>query len=304
MERPTYDTDGGPPPGFTIRIFVAEGTADGLRLVGKSNWVGQGLVFSREGYPQIKDREELSRCGVYMLIGREGDDERPTVYIGEGESVRARLDMHAAAKSFWQEAIVFTTKGDPLHKAQVQFLESALCERARRYKRCRLDNGTEPSRPGLPEPDEAEIRVYLSELLSLLPILGVDVFEPVPQASTFQTLYYLRTKDCDAVGFESPSGFVVRKGSHVRGETVPSMEEHMRGYYNRRLQLIDEGVLEREDDHFVFTVDHEFRSPSSASTVCAGRSSNGLAEWKDEHGVNLGERQQALAEANPERRGV
>ena len=34
---------------FKIEIFVAEGLPDGLRLVKKSNWIGQGIVCARGG---------------------------------------------------------------------------------------------------------------------------------------------------------------------------------------------------------------------------------------------------------------
>ena len=30
---------------FSLRIFVADGDPDGLRIVEKSNWIGKALVF-------------------------------------------------------------------------------------------------------------------------------------------------------------------------------------------------------------------------------------------------------------------
>ena len=39
---------------FKIEIFVAEGLPDGLRLVKKSNWIGQGIVC-----PPLRPRERL-----------------------------------------------------------------------------------------------------------------------------------------------------------------------------------------------------------------------------------------------------
>lgn len=35
--------------GFTIKIFVPDGSADGLRIVEKSNWSGRGIVCPRSG---------------------------------------------------------------------------------------------------------------------------------------------------------------------------------------------------------------------------------------------------------------
>lgn len=32
---------------FTLRIFVADGDPDGLRLVERSNWIGKAVMFPR-----------------------------------------------------------------------------------------------------------------------------------------------------------------------------------------------------------------------------------------------------------------
>ena len=285
------------PRPFNIRIFVAEGLADGLRFVEKSNWIGLGIVCPRGRYPHVKKREEFSGSGVYILVGREGDDDRPVLYVGEGETVRPRLDSHHANKDFWQQAIVFTTKGDPLNKAQVQYLEARLVELATANKRCRLENSAVPNRPGLSEAEEAEIAGYLDELLSLLPVLGLDAFERPEAASAGHRPYYWRGKGWEATGYETSNGFAVRKGSLARGTTVPSMAKHVPSDYNKRQQLIDAGVLAEDGKGYRFTVDHVFSSPSQAAAVCAGRSPNGRVDWKDADGVSLKEHQEREANA-------
>ena len=167
---------------FKIQIFVAEGLPDGLRLVEKSNWIGQGIVCPRGRYPEVKKRGEFSRSGVYLLIGQDGE-QLPRVYVGEAEQVKSRLDQHYANKDFWQQAIVFTTTGSPLNKAQVKYLEARLLELAKKYNRAKLENTASSQRPGLAEADEAEIEGYLDELLSLLPVLGVDRSFSSPSAA-------------------------------------------------------------------------------------------------------------------------
>ncbi len=54
---------------FSLRIFVADGDPDGLRIVDKSNWIGKALVFPRALLPQGKARPELAQTGVYLLLG-------------------------------------------------------------------------------------------------------------------------------------------------------------------------------------------------------------------------------------------
>jgi hypothetical protein len=47
---------------FSIHVFLPNGAPDGLKVVEKDNWTGCGLSDTRS-------RNELSRTGVYLLIG-------------------------------------------------------------------------------------------------------------------------------------------------------------------------------------------------------------------------------------------
>lgn len=58
-------TQPGPSPA-SIRIFLAHGTPDGLRIVEKANWSGRALMCSRAQYLEVRTREEFSRTGVYL----------------------------------------------------------------------------------------------------------------------------------------------------------------------------------------------------------------------------------------------
>jgi hypothetical protein len=70
---------------FSLRIFVADGDPDGLRIVEKSNWIGKALVFPRALLPQVKARPELAQTGVYLILGPRPDGEGNMLYVGEGE---------------------------------------------------------------------------------------------------------------------------------------------------------------------------------------------------------------------------
>lgn len=285
---------------FTIRIFAAEGSPDGLRHVEKGNWTGLGVVCPRSRYAAVKGQEEFAQSGVYLLIGNRDEADHPTLYIGEAESIRQRLDSHLVEKDFWQQAIIFTRKGDSLNKAEIRYLEAKLLELAGRAKRCALDNSQKPGLPKLSRPDVADVEGYLEEMLSLMPVIGINVFD-VPQRISSPkrslqpqgepSLYYYEGNGWEATGYEANSGFVVRKGSVARGEATPSMQEHLPSSYRKRQQLIDDGVLQLTDNGYVFTMDYSFSSPSQAADVCSGYSSNGLLDWKDSQGVSLKENQ-------------
>jgi hypothetical protein len=144
---------------FTIRVFVADGDPEGVRLVDRMNWTGVDVLFPRERWQTARSRAELSRTGVYILVGyKEGDEDLPTLYIGESDAVRDRIDSHAQNKEFWEHGYAFTTSNNGLNKAHVRWLERELIQQAKKAGRSKLDNGTAPPEPPLSEAERADSR--------------------------------------------------------------------------------------------------------------------------------------------------
>ncbi len=164
---------------YTIRIFVPDGNPEGLRIIDRMNWTGLGIVFPRADWPNIKQRGEFGRAGVYILIGRVADDDLPTIYIGQGDVVRPRLDSHFVGKDFWSAAAVFVSSaaGAGLNRAHATWLEHALIHRALQVNQSHLENGTEPQEPQLSEAERADTQAFLREVLQILPLIGLTCFE-------------------------------------------------------------------------------------------------------------------------------
>ena len=283
---------------FSLRIFVADGDPDGLRIVEKSNWIGKALVFPRALLPQVKARPELAQTGVYLLLGPRPDGEGDMLYVGEGDPIRPRLERHYAEKDFWTRAIGFTTTtAGQLNKAHVQFLESRLMALARAAKRLPLDNANQPAEPSLSEADRADMEVFLGHMLGMLPVLGVHAFEQAPKAPAAKASPVLtcKGKGVQATGYEASQGFVVRAGSQAVLDSVPSMALHVRGMFDLRQELIGNGVLGLQGGLYQFTQDYSFSSPSTAAAVVLGRSANGRIEWKAADGRTLKQLQEAEA---------
>ena len=173
------------PDPFTIRIFVPDGDPEGVRLISRMNWTGLGLVFPRSKWEEVKRRLEAQRTGVYILTGyAEQDDELPTIYIGKAEDVSTRIQSHYTGtyrKDFWDRGVMFVSNGNSLNSAHVTWLEYALVARATEANRCRLDNGNVPQEPSLSEAEKADTRSFLKEILPILPLVGLRVFE-IPMA--------------------------------------------------------------------------------------------------------------------------
>jgi hypothetical protein len=284
------NTAAAKPRPSSIRIFLAEGSPTGLRVVEKSNWIGRGVVFPRSGYVEAKSRPELGKSGVYVVAGPSEETGRERVYIGEGDPVRPRLDSHAAKKDFWTQGFVFISKDDNLNKAHIQYLEARLCELAASAKRVELDNGNTPARPSLSEADVAEMEAFLAEMLVCFPVLGLSAFESVAERAVSSRVYAAKGPRTDAKGFESDEGFVVRAGSVVSMTEAGGTPAFI---CTLRKQLMDGGVIQVRGDKWILGQDYVFSSPSSAAAVVLGRNANGRVEWKDEQGRTLKQVQEA-----------
>jgi hypothetical protein len=212
--------------GFSVRIFIPSGEPEGLRIVEKSNWTGQGLVFPRSLWTEARQRPEFKRTGVYVLWGPGEGGQLPRVYVGEGDSVQVRLDQHAKGKDYWTHAVVFTSKDQYLNKAHVKYLESRLVGLAITAKRCVLDNGNMPPQPALSEADTADAEGFLDDLALCLPLVGVGFFEKAKASSRQERMLYLRAKGIEAKGFDGSEGFVVLAGSQAVREEVPSVQPY------------------------------------------------------------------------------
>ncbi len=170
---------------FTIRIFVPDGDPDGVRLIDRMNWTGLGLVFRRSDWSEVRKRAEMQRTGIYVLIGyRNEDDDLPTLYIGQADGIKGRIDSHDRDKEFWDWAAVFVSTSGGLNRAHVTWLEYALVKQATEAKRCHLDNGNAPQEPALTEAEKADTQGFMKEILQILPLVGLRAFElPIPVAT-------------------------------------------------------------------------------------------------------------------------
>lgn len=280
--------------GFSVRIFIPSGDPDGLRIIEKSNWTGQGIVFPRSLYGEAKKRPELNRAGVYVLWGPGESGELPKVYVGEGDAVAPRLAQHLKNKDFWTHAAVFISKDQNLNKAHVQHLESRLVSLATEARRCEIDNGNVPQPPALSEADVADAEGFLADLLLCLPVLGVGFFEKPPARSRKVGVLNLKGKGLEAHGLDAAEGFVVLAGSTAARDEVKSIHPYLSAL---RRTLIDSGVLVADGDCYRVSQDYTFNSPSTAAGVLLGTAANGRTQWGDSKGRSLKEIQEAAAAA-------
>ena len=274
--------------GYSIKIFLPDGRTEGLKLVEKSNWSGQGVVCPRSMYSEKRDRDEFARTGVYILVG-ESNGIVPNVYIGEADDIRTRLNNHHSGKESrieWIEVIFFSSKDGNLNKAHVKYLEWRLIDLAKRANRSNLSNGTAGGKPKLSEADIEEAEGFLDEIRLCIPLLGLDIFETPPsfKESKSHVMLKVSAKGLTSFGYESGSEFIVKKDSPV---SVTQTKSIGAGASTLRKLLIGNGVLINEGKSLQFSQDYAFSSASTAASVVLGRSANGRTEWQDENGRTL-----------------
>jgi hypothetical protein len=279
---------------FTIKVFVTTGDPDGIRILERSNWTGLGLVFNRADFKQVQTRDEVNNAGVYILVGDTEDSSLPQVYVGEGDPVKPRLQSHFAKLVFWDWGVFFVTKDTSLNKAHVRYLESRLIELAGHAKRCTLTNAQRTKKPSLSSPEEADVESFLSDMLNILPLIGLDIFDTGPKEYSEREVLQLKAKGITAAGFDSANGFLVQAGSGVVTNSVPSIHSWLDTI---RRDLLANGVIVEQDGAMRFASEYLFKSPSAAAGTILGRAANGRIEWKDAAGTTLKElQQQAVGE--------
>ena len=220
--------------GRSIRLFLVDGTPNGLLTAEIMNWTGHVLTGPRSKLAELVQRPECGRTGVYFLVGTAPDNSlRPQVYIGESDDVGKRLKQHnrpeeQGGKDFWERVCLVTSKDQNLTKAHVKYLESLLIGIAGELGRCELINGTAHDYGNLPESDRADMAFFLEQIRTVLPVLGFDFLRiltkpsssdnlqavaPVSRSPVF-TLELARSGIC-AQGQEIDGEFFVLQGSRT-----------------------------------------------------------------------------------------
>jgi len=168
---------------FTIRIFIPEGDPEGVRIIDRLSSTGIFFAFPRIKWEQIKNRPEFNQAGIYILSGyADPEDELPTIYVGQADIVKFRIDQHTKNKEFWDKVTIFVS-ANKMNATHAKWLEYALVKQAIEANRSILDNANNPQEPSISESEKADMKVFLKEIYQTLPLAGMNVFE-IPKTIT------------------------------------------------------------------------------------------------------------------------
>ncbi|MFM9428990.1 hypothetical protein RCH10_005468 [Variovorax sp. GrIS 2.14] len=296
--------------GRTLKLFLVDGAANGLLTAEIMNWTGHVLVGPRSRLAELIQRPESGRPALYILAGPDlGASLQTEIYIGETSKASRRLIQHNKpeeenGKDFWERACIITSKDPNLTSAHIFHLQGRLIELGRQALRAVVQNVKADKADALPEPDLADMEFFLAQVLTILPVIGMDFFRAPPSvaaagsqtdpvvpgfsasaSATPATVSPLFNGDLKTVG-------ITAKGRQINGEFVVSKGSMARlnwegvegGYTALFKELVQASVLApTPDGRFnIFTRDYAFSSPSAAAAVVSGRNANGRLHWHED----------------------
>jgi hypothetical protein len=292
----------------SLELFFVNGDPEGmLTATVPFQWSGHVLVSKRTQLSEALQRPEVSRPGVYLLVG-ENDIGESLLYIGESDDIGNRIRSHDANKLWWTTVVFITSNGEPLNKAHVRYLESRLIDKAKQINKIKLDNGVSPSLTPLSEAAVSHMEDFLDNIYLVLPALRFDFFIESTrkiitiEASPASPIFTLSTPKhgLTAKAIITDGHFVVKEGSLARLNWEGAGSDQT-SYGKLHTELVQQGILAIYNDKRVFTKSYAFASPSAAAAVINGRPTNGTTAWKLENsGKTYKEwEQQELAKTQP-----
>jgi predicted GIY-YIG superfamily endonuclease len=239
---------------------------------------------------QFQQMPESRQVGVYFLVSDAEDGKRSSVYIGQTGSLGKRLNEHHLdpKRAYWNRALVAVSLTQSLTQTHALYLEWQSILQSNLAARYLVLNGNAGSKPHTPPWLEADCQEIFETMRTLVATMGQPVFEPfkLPEEKvTKDDVFYCKSANYEAVAEYTDEGIVVLKGSKARIDIAPSMVGTSAG--TRRQALIDDGRLLLDGNFYVFQEDVLFRSPSGASDVVVGASSNGWLNWRSATGQTL-----------------
>jgi hypothetical protein len=286
--------------GKSIRVYLADATATGIRYAELVNWTGHAIACPRNRLNELANWPEAAKPGVYFLFESRFGDSKPIAYIGESENVSQRLTSHDRNKEFWNEVIIFTSKDENLTKAHIKYLESTLVGLSKQADRYQLENGNTPPESNLPRADRDAMQEFVENVRMVLGILGYPILEPILKLKPYNELaipadtkgnvddpfseLIFTVNTLTAHGAATDEGFVLKKGSQLSKTNTDSIPGKLADIKDR---LFKDGVLQENGDKLIATEDILLSSSSSAAAIVAGTSRSGPQSWKTTNGKTM-----------------
>ena len=273
----------------TIQIFLPTGEPTGIRMAEITTRIVRVIEIPRALLQDFFAMEECTGGAVYFLFGSTVEEAKPKLYIGQTGDLKARLSKHNQEKDFWQRAVVVLSRAESLTTTHSLYLERLCIQRAKQAARYTVENDTNGNKLNTTKPIEAECEELFETAEVLMSTLGFPAFSTPGQGGNTpeEDTFYCAAADYDAKAQYTSEGMYVIKGSKAKVAMTDYFKEQ--SVAKTRQTLIDAGILKENGEHYVFTQNYLFGSPSAAASVVVGRNMNGWTSWKTKEGKALSE---------------
>ncbi|WP_201566408.1 GIY-YIG nuclease family protein [Psychrobacter immobilis] len=302
------------PSAKTIQIYLPKGNPRGLRLAEMTTRTVRLIEIPRIHIDDFLSMPDAKQVGLYFLIGDTDSIDKPLLYIGQTGDLKTRLNQHHK-KDFWTRAFVMLSTNNSMTQTHALYMEHKAIATALDVGRYELKNGNSGNKPHTPAPLQADCEELFHTLDVLLSTLGQPIFESlaihdslysnetdahklttptdvkvkktaeISPTKPIPVLFYYKVKDGDAQGYYDDDGFVVLAGSLIRQTQTSSAPPFVA---KLKESLLSSGkLIAVNDTSYKLTENHLFKTPSGASSLVSGRSTNGWIEWKNAAGQTL-----------------
>ncbi|WP_350562355.1 GIY-YIG nuclease family protein [Psychrobacter sp. CAL346-MNA-CIBAN-0220] len=303
------------PSAKTIQIYLPKGNPRGLRLAEMTTRTVRLIEIPRIHINDFFVMPEANQVGLYFLVGDTDSTNKPLLYVGQTGDLKRRLNQHGD-KDFWTRAFVMLSTNNTMTQTHALYMEYKAIATATEVGRYEIQNGNNGNLPHTPDPLKADCEELFYTLNVLLSTLGQPIFETlsINDKSTYSNeslpavnskdsinikktpaqvspikpepmLFYCKTQGTSATGYYDDDGFIVLADSLIRKQNAPSIAKVI---VKLKESLFSRGELISIDNNlYELTENRLFKTPSEASQLVTGRSSNGWIEWKNAAGQTL-----------------
>ena len=158
-------------------ITIKNHNLSGVKVITEQNWDGEILLMSREVFLKHKHNNILDIVGVYVIYSDHFHKDKygNSIYIGQGDDVRPRLENHAKEKPYWNKVMIFSSPR--LNVAFTFNIEKEFIKLARFANRYKIENGDLGQAKKLGSDDADYYKNFVTKSKEVLSMANIDVFE-------------------------------------------------------------------------------------------------------------------------------
>lgn len=268
----------------TIYTYLHKDDLKGSRIVSMDDCMCMMYDINRDDAAFFKDfNNELEKPALYILLNRATKQ----AYVGETDDFSKRIQQHIIKKGFWDEVLVFVDKNeDTISKTEVQYLEYLAYNKANDVKTFDIsENSQSPKLPHMNMMQRGKTDKFFQYVQFLTQFVGCDIFSEKKAQEETHHMFFCTRSGCNAKGYMEGEKFVVLAGSELR---VGFRDSAKPAFIKQRNAFIAANCDTKKGVP-VLKQDIIFSSPSYASAMMVGGSSNGWHTWRDENGKTLDE---------------